>query len=229
MTSRDGSENQSRPESTLVDPRGFHPGAVLIDRDRIAARVHELAGQIAHDLDGADPSSIVFMPVLVGAFIFAADLVRQMPVMMSMRLVTVSSYPGTAVQSKGARLKGQIPSDLAGRHVIVVDDILDTGQTLTLLRDLILEQKPASLRICVLLHKVREGAHGGDGADSGHAQKSEDSGDAREGADSTRLCRFRADYVGFEIPDVFVVGYGLDHDGRYRNLPDIVELAESAP
>ena len=205
MTSRDRSEIQSRPESTLVDPRGFHPGAVLIDRDRIATRVHELAQEIAHDLDEADPSSIVFMPVLVGAFIFAADLVRQMPVMMSMRLVTVSSYPGAAVQSKGARLKGQIPADLEGRNVIVVDDILDTGQTLTLLRDLILAQKPASLRICVLLHKVRAG---GDDAQ-------------RRGV--------HADYVGFEVPDVFVVGYGLDHDGRYRNLPDIVELAESTP
>jgi hypoxanthine phosphoribosyltransferase len=206
MTRRDTSDIQPGPGSAGVDRRDAAPGAVLIDRSRIARRVHELGDEIARDLaedlNGQDPASIVFMPVLVGSFIFAADLVRAMPVMMSMQLVTVSSYPGAAIQSKGARLKGQVPQDLAGKHVIVVDDILDTGQTLSLLRDLILEQRPASLRICVLLHKVHE---------------------------ADNALGVRADYVGFTVPDVFVVGYGLDHDGRHRNLPDIVELVEPTP
>ena len=122
-----------------------------------------------------------------------------------MQLVTVSSYPGAAIRSKGARLKGQVPRDLAGKHVLVVDDILDTGQTLSLLRDLILEQRPASLRICVLLHKVHDDPH------------------------TAQAMGVKADYVGFTVPDVFVVGYGLDHDGCHRNLPDIVELVEPSP
>ena len=182
----------------MTEGSGPQLGRVLIDRERIAQRVGELGEQIAADLVHGEPSAnVVFMPVLVGSFIFAADLVRTMPVMLSMRLVTVSSYPGAAIQSKGARLRGQVPHDLGGRHVIVVDDILDTGQTLTLLRELILDQEPASLRICVLLRKIRPS-----------------------------MPDIHADYVGFDVPDVFVVGYGLDHSGRYRNLPDIVELVE---
>lgn len=177
-------------------------GRVLIDSARIAQRVRQLGRNIAEDLGESSLGSsaeatdgVVFMPVMVGAFIFAADLVRAMPVMMSMRLVTVSSYPGTRIDSRGARLQGEIPTELAGRHVLVVDDILDSGRTLALLRKLILEQRPASLRVCVLLRKERP-----------------------------RDADVQPDFVGFDVPDTFVVGYGLDHDGRYRNLCDICAL-----
>ncbi|MCB9838841.1 MAG: hypoxanthine phosphoribosyltransferase [Phycisphaeraceae bacterium] len=181
------------------------PGKTLIHRDRIAARITELGREIADDLIadlqaeglGADaPDRVVLLPVLTGAIIFTADLVRHMPLHLSMRMVTVSSYPGASTMSKGARLRSELPTDLEGRHVLVIDDILDTGQTLGLLKDLIAEQNPASIRICVLLDKQ--------GVERKH--------------DIT------ADYVGFEIPNAFVVGCGLDYDGLYRNLPDIVAI-----
>ncbi len=181
------------------------PGKTLIDRDRIASRIEELGAEIAHDLvvdlqnegHGADASDrVVLLPGLTGAIVFTADLVRHMPLNMSMRMVTVSSYPGATKMSKGAKLRSELPTDLGGRHIVVIDDILDTGQTLGLLKELIEEQNPAPSRICFLLDK------------QGVERKHE----------------VTADYVGFEIPDAFVVGCGLDYDGLYRNLPDIVAL-----
>lgn len=180
-------------------------GRTLIDRERIRHRVGEMGRALASDLsaelarEGQDAANhadrIVMLPVLTGAVVFVADLIREMPMRLSMRVVTVSSYPGASTTSKGAMLRGALPTDLKGRHVVVVDDILDTGQTLGLLRDLIMEQQPASLRIAVLLTKV-----------------------------VPRKVEVKADYSGFDIPDEFVVGYGLDYDGFYRNLPEIVIL-----
>jgi hypoxanthine phosphoribosyltransferase len=182
---------------------------VMIDRERIAARVREMGRRLAADLEAdlraegssaADhPDRIVLMPILTGAIVFVADLIREMPMRLSMRVVTVSSYPGTATKSRGAMLRGAIPSDLGGRHVVVVDDILDSGHTLSLIRELVLEQNPASLRICVLLDKK-----------------------------VPRSVELHPNYTGFEIPDEFVVGYGLDYDGYYRNLPDIAVLRPDA-
>lgn len=192
-----------------MPPMPLQIGRTLIDRERIRARVAEMGRALAADLtrellqegNGQDALNhadrIVMLPVLTGAVVFVADLIREMPMRLSMRVVTVSSYPGASTQSKGAMLRGALPSDLRGRHVVVVDDILDTGQTLGLLRDLILEQKPASLRIAVLLSKL-----------------------------VPRKVEVKVDYSGFDIPDEFVVGYGLDYDGFYRNLPDIVVLEE---
>jgi hypoxanthine phosphoribosyltransferase len=182
---------------------------VLIPQDRIAARVAELGQRLAADLraemaargQAADePGRVVILPVLTGSIMFVADLVRHVPMMMSMELVAVSSYPGATVESRGARLHGDLPEDLEGRHVVIVDDILDTGRTLGLLRRLVLVRNPASLRICVLLRKAKtpdEPVH--------------------------------ADYIGFEIPDEFVVGYGLDYDGFYRNYPQIAVLKGIGP
>ena len=118
-----------------------------------------------------------------------------MPVQIAMRMVSVSSYPGAATQSVGARLRGALPPDLGGKHVVIVDDILDTGRTLSLLQGLISEQGPASLRTCVLLEK-----------------------------NCKRLEPAEAEYVGFQIPPKFVVGYGLDLNDQYRNLPEICVL-----
>jgi hypoxanthine phosphoribosyltransferase len=113
--------------------------------------------------------------------------------------VTVSSYPGRSTTSQGARIAGPGVDDLEGRHVLVVDDILDSGGTLRLMRQELSRRNPKSLRTCVLLRKERPSA-------------------------MSTPC----DYVGFDIPDVFVVGYGLDYNNHYRNLPDIGTLRKEA-
>jgi hypoxanthine phosphoribosyltransferase len=180
---------------------------VLVTREQIAARVVEMAAEIARDLtddlgrDGhstLDADRVVLIPIMTGAMIFAADLIREMPVKLAIGLVTVSSYPGQAVSSKGAQLASALPDNLEGKHVLVIDDILDSGQTLSLVREVVGAQKPASLRIAVLLDKKTK-----------------------------RVREVPVDYVGFEIPDEFVVGYGLDYDGYYRNHPEIAVLSKS--
>lgn len=177
---------------------------VLIGRDRIEARVAELAAQIAADTPFAPgeegDGSLVLVPVMTGALVLTADLVRHMPFKLRLELVAVSSYPGRSMASKGASLSGEITADLRGKHVVVLDDILDSGHTIAVLRELIGRHHPASLRVCVLLEKSR-----------------------RDGPPIAT-----ADYVGFAIPDEFVVGYGLDYDGYYRNHPEIVTLRREA-
>src|SRR5690606_21950469 len=120
---------------------------------RISQRVHEMGEQLAKDLseavrtDGHDPLAhpdrVVMVPILTGAMVFAADLIRAMPMKLSLRLVTVSSYPGQSTESKGAAMRSALPADLADRHVVLIDDILDTGSTLKLVSDLVAEQSPA--------------------------------------------------------------------------------------
>ncbi len=173
---------------------------ILIDRERIAARVRALGAQIAADVARTESGSaggdrVVLVPILTGAMVFVADLIRQMPVRLSLGVVTVSTYPGASVESRGASMRGALPQDLGGKHVLIVDDVLDSGGTIGLVRRLIAEQRPASLRACVLLRKARAKAAG-----------------------------IGAEYIGFEIGDEFVVGYGLDYDGHYRNLADIAVL-----
>jgi hypoxanthine phosphoribosyltransferase len=173
-------------------------GTILLSREQIAQRVQSLGRELARDLREAssDGRPVVIVAVLTGAMVFTADLIREMPLMMSIGLVTVSSYPGTSVESKGAKIQGELPADLADKHVLIIDDILDSGRTLSLVHRLIAEQRPASLRTCVLLRKVL----------------------------ARRPVEFEAEYVGFDIPDRFVVGYGLDYDDQYRNLPHIAVL-----
>jgi len=179
------------------------PGRILIDRDRIAARVAELGAVIAADLlASAGPGGrVVLVPILTGSIVFVADLIRRLPLKLSLGVVAVSSYPGAAIRSQpgGAAIRGDVPTDLGGKHVLIVDDILDSGRTLGLMRRLIDAQRPASLRVCVLLRK-----------------------------NCPRVEEVAVDYAGFDIPDVFVVGYGLDFDGFHRNLPDIIELPTPA-
>lgn len=177
-------------------------GRILISRDQIASRVADMGRRIASDLEAATAApdgagSIVLVPILTGAVVFVADLIRHIPLPMSIKPVTVTSYPGTATSSQGANIRGGVPVDLRGAHVLVVDDILDSGRTLGLIRRLIAAQGPASLRIAVLLRKHKP------------AGRDED---------------VHVEYAGFDIDDLFVVGYGLDYDGFYRNLPDIAVL-----
>lgn len=176
-------------------------GRVLISRDRIAARIAELGAQITSDMRKASPAPgegephLVLVPILTGSIVFVADLIRHVPVKMSIKPVTISSYHGTSTVTAGASIHGSLPTDLAGKHVLIVDDILDSGKTLGLLRRLIEAQRPASLKVAVLLRK--------------------------DEATGRRQEHVEAEYVGFEIGDEFVIGYGLDFDGLYRNLPDI--------
>jgi hypoxanthine phosphoribosyltransferase len=171
---------------------------VLISHDRIAARVGELARQIVADHFPTGPEGageITLVPILTGAMIFCADLMRQMSMRLRIGLLTVSSYPGASIRTHGSQLLGQQLGDLTGRHVLLIDDILDSGGTLKLVQPVLQSLGPESVKTCVLLRKDRPAA--------------------REVA---------VDYVGFEIPDEFVVGYGLDYDNYYRNLPEIVTL-----
>ncbi len=175
---------------------------ILIDRNQIAKRVRELADQIAADYrhlsdEASEDLPLVLIAIMTGSVIFLADLVRCLPMMMRMKLISVSSYPGTALSSQGVTITDELPDDLAGKHVLIVDDILDSGKTLMAIRSRVQQSSASSVRTCVLLRKDRPSAR---------ATPSE--------------------YVGFDIPDQFVVGYGLDYDDLYRNLPDVVTLRD---
>jgi len=170
---------------------------ILIPQDRIATRVRELAAQITRDHLGPrdGEGEITIVPILTGAMIFCGDLIRHIPMQLQIGLLTVSSYPGTSIRTQGSTVISQQLGDLTGRHVLLVDDILDSGGTIRLVSKLLREKGAETVRVCVLLHKDRP--------------------ESRD---------IPADYVGFEIPDEFVVGYGLDFNNYYRNLPDIVTL-----
>ena len=167
---------------------------VLISRRPIAARVEQLADQISRQYAPC-PEGLVIVPVLSGAIVFLADLIRHLPLRMRIGLVGFSSYPGPTTEGKNLTCVCPLDKDIEGRHVLVVDDILDTGRTLRRVVADLRRMKPASLRTCVLLRKPG---------------KTE--------------CDFEPDFVGFDIEDVFVVGYGLDYDNQYRNWPDLVVL-----
>ena len=171
---------------------------VLFSREQLERRVRELAAAITADHaagDGADAPEVTIVPLLTGAMIFCADLIRSIPLPMKIGLMTVSSYPGTSVRSQGVSVLSKQMGDLAGRHVVLLDDILDSGQTIRAVVPILKEMGAASVRVCVLLRKDRPEAR-----------------------------QTQCDYVGFDIPDEFVVGYGLDFDDLYRNLPEVVVL-----
>ena len=132
------------------------------------------------------------MPVLSGSIIFLADLIRELPLKMKIALVQLSAYPGRAVQAREPQTVIAFSGEVEGRHVLVVDDILDTGRTLRRVQEMIRKRRPASLRTAVLLRKP--------------SKASPD---------------VRADFVGFDIEDEFVVGYGLDFGDHYRNFPHV--------
>ena len=172
---------------------------VLIPRDEIAKRVSELAAEITRDFAG---QSVIFVGVLKGAAIFLSDLARQVKLEATFDFIGVSSYgnrPSPPQELKSGwdstgevRLTKDVDQSMRGKNVILVEDILDTGLTLTYLKKLLLAHQPQSLKIAALLDKP-----------------------------SRRKLPLEGDYVGFKIPDEFVVGYGLDYAERYRNLADI--------
>ncbi|HEX2142684.1 MAG TPA: hypoxanthine phosphoribosyltransferase [Candidatus Limnocylindria bacterium] len=168
---------------------------ILLSDDQIRARVAELGAQLAADYADRDP---VLVSVLKGSIIFLADLVRATPIPLSVDLMEVSSYGASTESSGQVRILKDLSNAIAGRHVVVVEDIIDTGLTLNYLLRYLDDKGPASVRICCLLDKP-----------------------------ARRLAEIDIDYRGFTIPDRFVIGYGLDYAERYRNLPYIGVLKPS--
>ena len=163
---------------------------VLISENDIKVRVNELAAQISSEY--ADKGELVLIGVLKGAFIFLADLSRQLTIPRHIEFIAVSSYEHGSVPSGAVRLVMDVRASIEGRHVLIVEDIVDTGHTLHYLINMLESRRPASVRACALLHK---------------AHKTE--------------VDIEVDYIGFTIGDEWVVGYGLDFAEQGRTLPYI--------
>jgi hypoxanthine phosphoribosyltransferase len=177
------------PATTSAHPLHPHLESVLLDEEQIKLRVHELGRKIKAVYGNRE---FTIVALITGAVMFTADLMREIDNPVRLDCIRVSSY-GTRTKSVGnPEVLTELRLDIANRDVLVIDDILDTGKTLSLVTNLARKLNPASLRTCVLLDKK-----------------------------SRREVPFEADFVGFNIPDKFVVGYGLDFAERYRNLPCI--------
>ena len=159
---------------------------VLLSEDVINTRIRELAAQIDADYAG---ESVTLLCTLKGAVFFACELAKRITIPVFMEFIQTASYEGT--QSTGTvSMKLDIPEeDVAGKHLIIIEDVIDTGRTLSVVKEMMLKRNPASLKICTLLDKHE-----------------------------CRVVPFEGDYIGFTIGNEFVVGYGLDFDQKYRNL-----------
>ena len=168
-------------------------GDVLFSEETIRNRVEELALRISADYSHVD--DLLLVGVLRGCFIFLADLSRRLTIPRSVDFIAVAAYDRTTTATGAVRLVMDLRTDLRGRHVLIVEDIVDTGYTLDYLYSLLRPREPASLKTCAFLRKP------------------------------ARLkTKLQIDYLGFDIPDVWVVGYGLDFQDRHRTLPDIRTL-----
>jgi hypoxanthine phosphoribosyltransferase len=168
---------------------------VLIGQDALQDRISELGQEISADYAGKD---LVLICVLKGGITFLTDLMRQITVPHEVDFLAISSYGVGQRETTGAvRLVMDLKGDIAGRDVLIIEDIVDSGQTMDYLLRLFWARKPASLRVCTLLSKP-----------------------------SRRMVEVSLDYVGFDIPDKFVLGYGLDLDEKYRNLPYVAVLRQ---
>ena len=162
---------------------------IILSADEINTRVQEIAVEINQNYAGS-VREVILITLLDGAIVFTADLIRHLSVPIRLDCIRVSSYGNSTNPETAPRILGSLKSDVKDKHVLLVDDILDTGNTMKKVVDEVSAQKPASLRTCVFLDKPER-----------------------------RQNNFQADWSGFNIPDEFVVGYGLDYAGRYRELP----------
>jgi len=175
---------------------GLGEVSVLLSAEEIADRVRELGARLSLEYEGRNP---LFVSILKGGIVFLSDLIRSVTTPHEIDFLSVTSY-GARTQSSGrVRLLHDLSSEVRGRDVLLVEDIVDTGRTLRYLRDYLALRGPASLRVCVLLKKPTED-----------------------------VPAMEPDLIGFQIPNCYVVGYGMDLAGQYRNLPFIVALDETA-
>ena len=168
---------------------------VLYSQEQIAEKVTELAEHIEKDYRHLE--DILVVGVLKGANIFMSDLIREIKLPLAIDFIAVSSYGASTESSGVVRILKDLDVTIEGKHVLIVEDIVDTGLTLQYLTDILRRRKAASLKICTLLDKP-----------------------------SRRKCDLTIDYVGYEIPDRFIVGYGIDYAEKYRNLPYIATIEE---
>lgn len=169
--------------------------SILFTEEQLQERVKSIGESISKDFAGKDP---IFVGVLKGSFVFMADLMRNVSIDCSVDFMAVSSYGNKSTTTGAVKISKDLSADVEGRHVIVVEDILDSGLTLNYLCNYLSGSNPASITLVTLLDKP-----------------------------SRRKAPIKADYVGYEIPDAFVVGYGLDYAEKYRNLPYIGILKPS--
>jgi hypoxanthine phosphoribosyltransferase len=167
---------------------------IIITKEEIASRVAELAAEISRDYKDKDP---LLVGVLKGSFVFMSDLVRAMNISAEIDFIRLSSYGHCTESSGKIKVMKRLETPIKGRHVLVVEDIVDSGCTLSYLLDFLKLRKPASLKVCALFDKP-----------------------------SRRKVGVPIDYIGFQIPDAFVVGYGLDFGEKFRHLPDLCILEE---
>lgn len=169
--------------------------AILIAKAEINKRVEELADVISRDYGGKE---LIIIGILKGAFIFMADLIRNLRIPCMIDFVRLASYGTGTISSGNIMITKDMETPIKNKHVLIVEDIVDTGLTLSFLVDKLREREPRSLKVCVFLDKKER-----------------------------RKIPFDADYIGFDIPDHFVVGYGLDFNEMYRFLPDVYIIENS--
>lgn len=167
---------------------------MLFGREDIRRRTQELGRTITGDYEGREP---VLISVLKGGTVFLADLIREIHLALRVDFMSISTYGGAAESMGRVRILKDLDEDISGSHVLVVEDIVDTGLTLSYLRSVLESRGPASIEICTLLDRT-----------------------------ARRIAPLHVRYVGFECPDVFVVGYGLDVGGRFRNIPHILAVED---
>ncbi|MDI6801541.1 MAG: hypoxanthine phosphoribosyltransferase [Thermodesulfovibrionales bacterium] len=163
-------------------------GKLFLTTEQIQEKITELSNKISADYDGKE---IIAVGILKGSFMFFADLIRTLKIPVTLDFIIASSYLKSTSTGE-IKMHYDIREDITDKHVLLIDDIIDTGISLNYLRERILSKGPASLKLCILLDKKER-----------------------------RIVDVPVDYVGFEIPNQFVVGYGLDYDNKYRNLPYI--------
>jgi len=171
---------------------GIDFGKPLFTREEIQRKIQELGSRISADYNDKD---LIVVGVLKGALFFMSDLLRSLRISVRMDFIHCTSSASRSKTEGPVQMLCDMKGDIKNRHILLVEDIIDSGVTLTYLKQMLLERGPESLKVCVLLDKVER-----------------------------RLVPIEADYVGFRIPNKYVVGYGLDYQERYRNLPYIAVL-----